>query len=113
MTALINEFVNRVEFDSYEDFRDNFRIRVPENFNFAYDVVDRYAEIEPDKVALVWCNDHGEEKRITFGELQELSRRAASFFTGEGIKKGDTVMLTLKARYDFWYALLGLHRIGP
>jgi acetyl-CoA synthetase len=112
MTALINEFVNRVEFDSYEDFRDNFRIRVPENFNFAYDVVDRYAEIEPDKVALVWCNDHGEEKRITFGELQELSRRAASFFTGEGIKKGDTVMLTLKARYDFWYALLGLHRIG-
>ncbi|MBE2899671.1 acetyl-CoA synthetase [Methanothermobacter thermautotrophicus] len=112
MTALINEFVNRVEFDSYEDFRDNFRIRVPENFNFAYDVVDRYAEIEPDKVALVWCNDHGEERRITFGELQELSRRAASFFTGEGIKKGDTVMLTLKARYDFWYALLGLHRIG-
>jgi len=112
MTALINEFVNRVEFDSYEDFRDNFRIRVPENFNFAYDVVDRYAEIEPGKVALVWCNDHGEEKRITFGELQELSRRAASFFTGEGIKKGDTVMLTLKARYDFWYALLGLHRIG-
>jgi len=112
MTALINEFVNRVEFDSYEDFRDNFRIRVPENFNFAYDVVDRYAEIEPDKVALVWCNDHGEEKRITFGELRELSSRAASFFTREGIRKGDTVMLTLKARYDFWYALLGLHRIG-
>ncbi|MDI6818021.1 MAG: AMP-binding protein [Methanothermobacter thermautotrophicus] len=112
MTALINEFVNRVEFDSYEDFRDNFRINVPENFNFAYDVVDRYAEIEPDKVALVWCNDHGEEKRITFGELRDLSSRAANFFTREGIQKGDTVMLTLKARYDFWYALLGLHRIG-
>ncbi|BAM69879.1 acetyl-CoA synthetase [Methanothermobacter sp. CaT2] len=112
MTALINEFVNRVEFDSYEDFRDNFRINVPENFNFAYDVVDRYAEIEPDKVALVWCNDHGEEKRITFGELRDLSSRAANFFTKEGIQKGDTVMLTLKARYDFWYALLGLHRIG-
>lgn len=112
MTALINEFVNRVEFDSYEDFRDNFRINIPENFNFAYDVVDRYAEIEPDKVALVWCNDHGEEKRITFGELRDLSSRAANFFTKEGIQKGDTVMLTLKARYDFWYALLGLHRIG-
>ncbi|WP_370005709.1 AMP-binding protein [Methanothermobacter sp. KEPCO 2] len=112
MTALIHEFVNRVEFDSYEDFRDNFQIKIPENFNFAYDVVDRYAEIEPDKTAIVWCNDSEDERRITFGELRELSDRAASFFTREGIEKGDTVMLTLKARYDFWYSLLGLHKIG-
>ncbi|MCG2828685.1 AMP-binding protein [Methanothermobacter sp. K4] len=112
MTALIHEFVNRVEFDSYEDFHDNFQIKIPENFNFAYDVVDRYAEIEPDKTAIVWCNDTGDEKTITFRELKELSDRAASFFTREGIGKGDTVMLTLKARYDFWYSLLGLHKIG-
>ncbi|QEF95101.1 AMP-binding protein [Methanothermobacter sp. KEPCO-1] len=112
MTALIHEFVNRVEFDSYEDFRDNFQIKIPENFNFAYDVVDRYAEIEPDKTAIVWCNDSGDERRVTFGELKELSDRAASFFSREGIEKGDTVMLTLKARYDFWYSLLGLHKIG-
>ncbi len=112
MTSLINEFVNRVEFDSYEDFHENFRIKVPENFNFAYDVVDRYAEMEPEKTAIVWCNDSGDEKRITFKELREKSERAANFFMREGIKKGDTVMLTLKARYDFWYCLLGLHRIG-
>jgi len=62
MTSLINEFVNRVEFDSYEDFHENFRIKVPENFNFAYDVVDRYAEMEPEKTAIVWCNDSGDEK---------------------------------------------------
>ncbi|SCM57451.1 Acyl-coenzyme A synthetase ACSM3, mitochondrial [Methanothermobacter wolfeii] len=112
MTSLINEFVNRVEFDSYEDFHENFRIKVPENFNFAYDVVDRYAEMEPEKTAIVWCNDSGDEKRITFRELREKSERTANFFMREGIKKGDTVMLTLKARYDFWYCLLGLHRIG-
>ena len=69
MSSLLPKFVSRVDYKSYEDFKENLKILPPENFNFAYDIVDAYAAESPDKRALVWCNDHGEEKTITFGEL--------------------------------------------
>lgn len=69
MSSLLNKFVPKIEFESYQDFRENFKIDIPENFNFAYDVVDKYAEEHPDKVALVWCNDE-EERILTFSELK-------------------------------------------
>lgn len=112
LASLLHKFVSRVEFDSYEDFRNNFRIIVPENFNFAYDVVDVYAEEQPDKIALVWCNDHGEERIFTFRDMKHWSDKAANLFRSYGIRKGDTVMLTLKSRYDFWICMIGLNKIG-
>jgi acetyl-CoA synthetase len=111
MSSLLNNFVNRVDFESYQDFRDNFKIIIPEKFNFAYDVVDRYAEEHPDKVALVWCDDDN-EKIFTFADLKLYSDKAANFFKKCGINKGDTVMLTLKSRYEFWFCILALHKIG-
>ncbi len=110
--SLINRFLDKTEFDSYEDFTQNFRIKVPESFNFAYDVIDVYARESPDKTALVWCDDFGGEKIISFGEMKLLSDRAANVFKSIGIKKGDAVMLALKGRYEWWYCMLGLHRIG-
>ena len=100
-----------------EEFDENGRISKLElfcddNFNFGYDVVDAIADEEPDKVALVWCGVHGEEKIITFGEMKEMSNRAANVFRNNGIKKGDRVMLILKRHYEFWYALVGLHKLG-
>jgi len=112
LASLLHKFVSRVEFDSYEDFRNNFRIIVPENFNFAYDVVDVYAQEQPDKIALVWCNDHGDERIFTFRDMKQWSDRAANLFRSYGIRKGDTVMLTLKSRYDFWICMIGLNKIG-
>jgi acetyl-CoA synthetase len=112
MSSLIHEFVNRVEFDSYEDFKNNFKFNVPENFNFAYDVVDKYAEINPEKRAILWCNDHGEERSFTFKELKEGSNKMANFLKREGIKKGDPVILTLKNRYEFWFMMMAIHKIG-
>jgi acetyl-CoA synthetase len=112
MSSLLDRFVSRTDFESYEDFKENFKITVPENFNFAFDVVDVYAKDDPDKLALVWCNDLGEEKIITFGEMKLLSDKAANLFLGHGIKKGDAVMLTLKSRYEFWICMIGLHKIG-
>ena len=112
MTSLLSRFVSRVDFQSYEDFKENLKILVPENFNFAYDVVDAYAEQFPEKRALVWCNDHGEEKIITFKELKDLSDRAANLFSKCGVSKGDTVMLTLKSRWEFWVCMVGLNKIG-
>lgn len=62
---LLDRFLPRIEFDSYEDFKENYKVNVPENFNFGFDIVDAWAEQEPDKKALVWVNDHGEEKTFT------------------------------------------------
>nr|WP_279383459.1 AMP-binding protein [Methanobacterium formicicum] len=111
MSSLLEKFVSQVDFESYPDFKDNFRIKTPENFNFAYDVVDEYARLYPEKVALVWCNDDT-EKIFTFSDMKEYSDRAANFFAQQGVKKGDRVMLTLKSRYHFWFCILALHKLG-
>ena len=89
----IFERYTRGNYSSYEDFRANFKINAPDNFNFAYDVTDVLAEEKPDKCALLWTNVAGEEKRFTFAELKRLSDRAANYFASEGIEKGDRVML--------------------
>ena len=82
------------------------------DFNFAYDVVDKIAQQEPDRRAMVWCNDAGEEHTFTFGDMARYSSMAAGLFTAHGIGRGDTVVLILKRHYEFWFALLGLHKIG-
>lgn len=82
------------------------------NFNFAYDVVDVIAKEEPDRRAMVWCNVAGEERTLTFGEISEMSSRAAALLMAQGIRKGDRVMLVLKRHYQFWFIILALHKIG-
>lgn len=111
--VLYKEFVeNDRNYDSYEDLKKGFKIRIPENFNFAYDVVDRYAKEEPGKRALVWCDDNDEEHIFTFADISEASKRTANFLTAQGIKKGDAVLLILRRRYEFWWFIIALHRIG-
>jgi len=109
---MLEQYVSRLTFTDYEDFYNNFEIKIPERFNYAYDVVDKIAEQDPNKRAIVWCNEKGDERIFNFGELKELSNKAANFFRNLGIKKGDPVMLILKRRYQFWYALLALHKLG-
>ncbi|NLW58807.1 MAG: AMP-binding protein [Firmicutes bacterium] len=100
------------EYQSYEEFLQRFKLEAPDGFNFAYDVVDRLAAETPDRVALVWCDEKGASKVIRFAEMKEYSDRVAGFLKRVGIKKGDRVMLILKRRYEFWFALLGLHKVG-
>ncbi len=83
-----------------------------ENFNFAYDVVDAIAQAEPLRRAMLWCNESGEEHTFTFADISKASNRAANFFASLGIGKGDRVLLILKRHYQFWFALLGLHKLG-
>src|SRR5512142_363565 len=109
---LLNRFLSKVEFSSYDDFRQGFGILVPPCFNFAYDVVDEMAKITPDKLALFWCDDRGASARFTFADMKRASDRAAQLFREQGIRKGDPVMLILKRRYEFWFAVLALHKLG-
>ena len=99
------------EFDSAGRLT-KFRLQIPEDFNFAYDVVDVLAAEQPQKRALVWCNTEGEERIFTFSELKTLSDKAANLFAGAGIGKGDTVLLILKRHWEYWVCALALHKIG-
>ncbi len=112
MTSVIGDFVERVDFNSYEDFFENFKLKYDDDYNFGFDVVDKYAEIDPDKIALIWTNDNEENHTFTFKEMKEYSNKAANLFKSLGVKKGDKVMLTLKNRYEFWFCMIALHKIG-
>ena len=83
-----------------------------DKFNFAFDVVDEVARKYPDKTAMVYLDREENERKFTFREIKHLSSQAANYFTSLGIKKGDKVMLVLKRHYQFWLAILGLHKIG-
>ncbi|MDD3404716.1 MAG: AMP-binding protein [Paludibacteraceae bacterium] len=109
---MIEKFLPRKEFESLEDFKANFKINVPENFNFAYDVVDEWARIQPKKRAICWTNDNGDHVDITFDELRHHSDITAYYFQKLGIGKGDRVMLILKRRFEFWFSIIALHKLG-
>ena len=109
---ILEKYLKQTEFDSYQDFKNKFEILIPENFNFAYDVVDEIALDTPDKIAMVWCDDKGNEAIFTFGQMKYYSDKAANFFKSTGIRKGDPVMLILKRHYTFWFCTLALNKIG-
>ena len=110
---LIEKFIEgKTEFSSYDDFHQNCRLKLPEHFNFATDVVDYYAKEAPQKIALVWCNDEGLEKIFTFCQLAAESKKAAGFLSKQGIKASDVVMLSLHRRYEYWIFIIALHRLG-
>ena len=107
---LLSKFVSQVDFNSYEEFSKSFKICIPDNFNFAYDVVDEIASATPEKVAIVWCNDKGEEAVFTFGQLKYYSDKTANFFKNAGIKRR-SCNANFKRRYEFWFSILALHKL--
>ncbi|MCL2630349.1 MAG: AMP-binding protein [Firmicutes bacterium] len=109
---LLSRFLNRTDFDSYEDFSKNVCIKDTPDFNFAYDVVDEYARLTPDKRAVVWCSNKGEEKTLTFKELSRLSNKTANMFLRMGLKKGDFIMTMLNRRYEYYIVAVALCKIG-
>ncbi len=110
---LLSRFSNAdAQFKNYEDFYNHFHLNVPEDFNYAYDVIDEYARLQPDKRALVWCDDLGEEKTFTFADIKETSDKCANFFASVGIGKGDTVLVILQRRHEYWTTLMALSKLG-
>ncbi len=100
------------QYATYDDFNKKFHIDRPQRFNFAYDVADRIALEEPDRLAVLWTDENGASIRYTFGELLEESNKAAHWFSSFGIGKGDKVMLVLRRHLQFWPVLMALHKIG-
>ena len=109
---LLGRFLPQTEFSSYEEFKQNYTVNVPRRFNFAYDVVDAWAELDETKEALYWVNDHGEQRTYTFSDISRLSKKTANVFRSKGISRGDRVLLILRQRPEVWITLVALHRLG-
>ncbi|MCL2176233.1 MAG: AMP-binding protein [Treponema sp.] len=110
--SLLDKYLQKQEFESYEDFYKNYKINIPENFNFAFDVVDEIAKEKPNSRALQWCDEKGAEASFTFTEMRNLSNKTANVLREAGIVKGDPVMLILKRRWEYWPVILALHKLG-
>lgn len=109
---MLEKYLTQTQFSDFEDFKTNYKLLVPDDFNFGYDIVDQWAAKEPNKQALLWTNDKGECREFTFAEIKKYSDQTASYFQSLGIKKGDIVMAILKRRYEFWFTIIALHKIG-
>lgn len=109
---MIERFLTQTHFTSEDDFKQNLHFILPENFNFAYDVMDAWAEEEPNKLALLWTSERGEEIRFTFKDLKEQTDQVASYYQSLGIGRGDMVMLILKRHYQWWLSMLALCKLG-
>ncbi len=109
---MLDKFLDKTTFESYEDFMQSFRVNVPERFNFGYDVVDAWAATHPLKRALLWTDERGVVKEFSFGDMKRLSDLTAGFFSSLGIGRGDRVMLMLKRHWQFWPSIIALHKLG-
>ena len=108
---LLNHFLERTEFESYEDFIANYKLKIPTGFNFGYDVVDEYARLEPDKPALLWYNDE-DERHFTFGDVARESTKLANAYRSLGIERGDCVLFMLRERPEAWFTFVALAKLG-
>ena len=109
---MLERFLTQTSFVSEEDFEKNLHFKIPENFNFAYDVMDVLAEERPDKLALLWTSERGEEVKTTFKEFKEQTDRTAAYLMSLGIGRGDKVMLIMKRHYQWWLSMMALCKIG-
>ena len=109
-TRVYNKFIDTVE--NEQGTPTSITFKNIDKFNFAYDIVDAIAEKNPNKLALLHISNDKTEHRFTYSDIKKNSCRAANYFRSLGIKKGDKVMLVLGRHYQFWFAMLALHRIG-
>ena len=105
-------FLTKENFESYEDYLQNGTPIVPENFNFAYDVIDVIARETPEKRAIIWVDDSGDKKFFTFADLSRMSNAVANYLVSRGLKKGDTVLLFLRRRWEYWVLMMAMHKTG-
>lgn len=89
-----------------------FDVHVPDNFNFGYDIIDEIAKNEPNRRAMVWVNEEGEEHIFTYTDLMKKSNQTANMLLAHGVKKGDKVLAVLKRHYQFWFLTIALCKIG-
>ncbi|MBQ3736061.1 MAG: AMP-binding protein [Candidatus Methanomethylophilaceae archaeon] len=107
----INERYTRETYDE-NGLLKTYRLEYPENYNFGYDIVDDIAVNDPQRIAMYWDSVHAEPRKFTFADIKRMSDKTANFLAGLGITKGDRVMVILKVKYQFWFTIVALHKLG-
>lgn len=110
MTPIYERYIQLTE--SPEGILQEIRFKDTEDFNFAFDIVDEMGKRDPDRLAMLHVDSQKRERYFTFKDMSRYSDRAAAYFQSLGIRKGDRVLMVLKRHYQFWFAILGLHKIG-
>ena len=105
-----SKFIDTVE--NSNGYLESIDFKNEDSFNFAFDVVDAIAKKNPEKLAMLHLDKNKTERRFSFNDMKRASNQCANYFKALGIKKGDRVMLVLKRHYQFWFAILGLHKLG-
>ena len=90
----------------------DIKYHYPENYNFAFDVVDWYGQNQPDRKAMIWVSNEDEEKVFTFGDIMKESAKTAHYLRAMGINKGDRVLVVLRRHYEWWFVMMALCKIG-
>ncbi len=110
----MNDFYKRFISDTYDEkgMLTAIDVHVPDNYNFGYDVIDEIARLDPDRRAMVWVHEDGEEHTFTYSELSKKSNQTANMLLAHGVKKGDKVLSVLKRHYQFWFLTIALCKIG-
>ncbi len=103
---------HRDDFATLDDLQKNYTLTVPDDFNFAYDCLDKLALDTPDARAMLWVGHDDTVRDFTFADMKRLTDKTANWFVSQGIGRGDMVMLVMGRGYQFWYALLALHKVG-
>ncbi len=101
-----------LKYKSYEELREKYKIEYPEKFNFAFDIVDKKAERNRNKLALIWVNEKGDERKITFRDLKIYSNKVANFLQGLDIVKGDRILVMLPRIPEWWFVILGIMKVS-
>ena len=107
----INLRYAREEYDA-DGVLSSYALEYPDNFNFAYDIVDDIAVNDPNRTAMIWCEPGGDERVFSFAEMKRMSDKTANYLRSLGIGKGDVVMVVLKRNYEFWFVATALHKLG-
>jgi acetyl-CoA synthetase len=96
----------------YDETYENFRIDVPEYFNFGFDVIDAWANKDRNKLAMIWVNQEGVEEKFTFWDLMRLSNQIMNIMIKYGVNKGDRVLIMLPRVPEWWTFTLALIKRG-
>ena len=99
--------------DEYEKIYKNFDWNIPEYYNFGFDVVDQWAEKDPEKIALISIHKDGKnDTKHSFKDLKKKTNKFANVLKKNGIKKGDRVLIILQSIPEWYEAMIGMIKLG-
>ncbi len=97
---------------NYDALYEQFRWDIPAQYNIGVDVCDRWADREPDRIAIIDAQADGATKYLSFGWLRETSNRLANVLRAHGIARGDVVAIFMPQAPQVAAAHVAIYKLG-